>query len=87
MISEENKQEIRRIAQEHFGKIEILNIVDVELKTKVELIYNEIVPLYKILSEAKLLPEKIDLDTFFKIVVHQLENAMQNAYFGRAFFI
>ena len=85
MISEENKNEIIKITKDHFSKFSELTILDYPLEKKVEIIYNNLVEVYKKLSEAKVLPENVDLQTFFNIVIPRLEHAAQSAHAHQLF--
>lgn len=84
-MTEENKTKIKDTAVEHFKAFPVLEVVDADLNSKVEIIYNELPNIYKKLKDQTLLPEEITLDVFMKITVSVLQNEAQMAHVRSVF--
>ena len=76
---------IKAHVQRHYDKVDILKVTDVPIEEKVDVLFNQLITIYKGLVDEKLLPETITLDGFMQVAVKQLEIAMAQAQVNQAF--
>ena len=80
-----DKEQIKKVATEHFSEFPLLQIVDTDLAVKIEIIYKELPTIYKKLKDKDLLPEGVDINVFMQIVVPRLEREAQQVHIQQVF--
>ena len=85
MFTNENREEIKKIAKEHYDTIDILKVDNINMEEKAKAIHKELPSIYQKLKDKNLLPESINFDAFIKITTLSLQNEFQAAQFASFF--
>lgn len=85
MFTNENREEIKKIAKEHYDTIDILKVDNINMEEKARAIHKELPAIYKKLKDKSLLPESINFDAFMQVTTLSLQNEFQNAQFASFF--
>jgi hypothetical protein len=85
MLTQENKNQIKKIIQDHLSEIDILKIDNYDLTKKAQTIHKELPSIYKKIDAEKLLPEGMDFNNFMNLATTYLNQAYQEAQFGGFF--
>ena len=79
MLTQEQKNQVRKVLSNHLDKIDILKIENYDLVKKAEAIQKVMPNVYKDLQEEKLLPEEVNFNVFMNIASMMLNQKFQEA--------
>lgn len=85
MLTQEQKDQIKKVMLKHLDKIDILKVENYDLVKKAEAIHKTLPEIYKELEKEKTLPEEINFNNFMNIGTIMLNQKFQEAQFGGFF--